>query len=119
LKYRVLSRFSEEARRNVAARVFNKPRWVQGAGIVNTCEEGRCIMAALFAAHGTPTRSKTPTFRLVESKLRATDAEGDEIGAIMEANDRGEFATPAAVRALLLGDAAPTGAASGGEETRP
>lgn len=120
LRYKVLERFSEEARRKVAERVFNRPRHkdIGEFGVLRyyACEQGDCIFAALLKADGIPLQSHAPQDETVARKLGiAGGYQLLQIGNIMRINDEGLLATPAAVRALLLGDDAPAGAASGGE----
>lgn len=120
-KYKVLTRFSAETRQKVAERVFNTPRqkpvgdgWTSHTYYV--CEQGDCIFAALIKAEGIPLRSHAPQDSTVARKLGVSDGESMfEIALIMQTNDRGHLATPAAVRELL---GLPATAVAGREEGR-
>lgn len=105
-QYKVLERFSEEARRKVAERVFDRPIVTAGNLYPSryACADGLCIMAALLKADGKPTKDTHPEPGTIARKLgtKAIDNICD-IGSITHMNDTGALATPAAVRELLLG----------------
>lgn len=104
-QFKVLERFSLTTRELIAGRVFNRYRWGTH-GRYYACEQGDCVMAALCHAEGTPLNTHTPTDRTLRRKLGVSTSEYAELSAIIEANDKGWYATPEAVRSLLLG--APT-----------
>jgi hypothetical protein len=99
-KYKVLERFSEQTRRKVAERVFD--RVVQTYPYRYACADGVCIMAALLEADGLPMRRTHPDPEQIARKLgtRAMEAVC-EIAEITYLNDTGQLATPEAVRELL------------------
>lgn len=113
LRYRILERFSQEAREAVAGKAFNPSPRSYGAYV---CREGRCVFGALLTADGHLAVWPTPDSYEIAARLGVRDQHELEleISAIMDLNDGGKLRTRAAVRALLLGDAATP--APGGEE---
>jgi len=121
--YKVLERFPEEVRREVAGRVFDREYRPFSFGSTHyVCADGVCVMGALMRAAGLPLvpvidedgnpgdfNPRIPDPDILANSLGIERAwelgtEGHELIRIIDLNDEGELATSDAVRALLLGE---------------
>lgn len=109
MKYKVLERFTPEARADAAAHVYDQRR--QGNYV---CADGLCVLARLVRFdyperwREVANESATPEPFQVAAILGLLDGgtiagrdEYREIIALVESNDKGRLATPEAVAALF------------------